>query len=100
MVEIIIIFSVLFLAAWVYITVNLYKKLKKLENDYIVSLKIINDVVDLIDFADRRLSEVDLKKSFESDDEIGFYFKSIKTIQKILNDFANLIKKETINEEK
>ena len=33
------------------------------------------------------LKKIDIKGSFEGDDEIGYFFKTIKQIQEILNDF-------------
>ena len=41
----------------------------------------------VIEIADKRVKKIDIKGSFESDDEIGFFFKQIKQIQEILNDF-------------
>jgi hypothetical protein len=37
--------------------------------------------------SDKKLQEIDHKGTFKSDDEVGFFFKSIKQIQNILNDF-------------
>ena len=37
--------------------------------------------------SDKKLKEVDAKESFKSDDEVGFFFESIKQIQSILNQF-------------
>ena len=33
------------------------------------------------------MKQIDIKGSFEGDDEVGFFFKGIKQIQEILNDF-------------
>ena len=35
----------------------------------------------------QEMKELDIKGSFESDDEIGFFFKQMKKIQEILNEF-------------
>ena len=43
---------------------------------------------------DKKLKEIDNKGSFESDDKIGFFFKAIKHIQDILNDFKVIRIKE------
>ena len=34
-----------------------------------------------------KLKEVDTRESFKSDDEVGFFFESIKQIQSVLNQF-------------
>jgi hypothetical protein len=34
------------------------------------------------------MNEVDAKGSFKSDDEVGFFFEQIKTIQTALNSFV------------
>ncbi len=40
-----------------------------------------------IRLSDEKIKELDLRGVFESDDEIGFFFKGIKEIQNILNAF-------------
>jgi hypothetical protein len=47
----------------------------------------LNKISDIIEFSDKKLKEVDAKGSFESDDEIGFFFQSVKQIQETLNSF-------------
>ena len=37
--------------------------------------------------SDKKLKEVDRAGTFKSDDEVGYFFKSIQDIQDILNDF-------------
>ena len=37
--------------------------------------------------SDKKIKEVDARESFKSDDEVGFFFESIKQIQNILNQF-------------
>ena len=39
----------------------------------------------VIQYSSERLKQLDTKGSFESDDEIGFFFEEIKRITKILN---------------
>ena len=36
---------------------------------------------------DRKLNELDVRGTFESDDEIGFFFQGVKRLQGILNEF-------------
>jgi hypothetical protein len=40
-----------------------------------------------IDFSDKKLKEIDAKGSFESDDEVGYFFKQVKFLQEQLNNF-------------
>jgi hypothetical protein len=40
-----------------------------------------------IDFSDKKLKEIDSKGSFESDDEVGYFFKQVKFLQEQLNNF-------------
>jgi hypothetical protein len=64
----------------IYIIANLLKKVEKLEG-YVTRLS------DLIQLSDNRLNEIDEKGTFASDDEIGWFFISIKEIQQELNNF-------------
>jgi hypothetical protein len=47
----------------------------------------LNKISDYIEITDKRLKEIDQKGSFESDDEVGFFFKQLKNIQSVLNSF-------------
>jgi hypothetical protein len=77
-----------------YTTFNLLRKLEKQEDvinnqaTILASyLSYLNKISDIIEFSDKKLKEVDHKGSFESDDEVGFFFKEIKQIQDTLNQF-------------
>ena len=50
-------------------------------------MEYLNKISGLIEFSDKKLKEVDHKGSFESDDEVGFFFQEIKQIQETLNAF-------------
>jgi hypothetical protein len=50
-------------------------------------ISYLNKISDIIEFSDKKLKEVDRKGSFESDDEVGFFFEEIKQIQSTLNQF-------------
>jgi hypothetical protein len=85
--EIIIIILLLTVSILGYISYNLLRKNEKCE-DIIKSYE--NYMINLsttIDFADKKLKEVDSKGSFESDDEVGFFFKTLLFIQEQLNNF-------------
>ena len=77
-----------------YTTFNLLRKLEKQEDalnnqaTILASyLSYLNKISDIIEFSDKKLKEVDRKGSFESDDEVGFFFEEIKQIQDTLNQF-------------
>jgi hypothetical protein len=57
-------------------------------------LQYLDELSKVIEITDKKLKEIDHKGTFESDDEIGFFFKSIKQIQDILNDFKVIRIKE------
>ena len=75
-------------------TFNLLKKIEKqediitLRDEILVSYQIyLNKVSDIIELSDKKLKEIDHKGSFESDDEIGFFFQSVKQLQETINVF-------------
>jgi hypothetical protein len=75
-------------------TFNLLKKIEKqediiaLRDEILVSYQVyLNKISDIIELSDKKLKEVDYKGSFESDDEIGFFFQSVKQLQETLNVF-------------
>jgi hypothetical protein len=70
-----------------YTSYNLLKKNEKCE-DIISSYE--NYMVNLsntISFSNEKLKEIDRKGSFESDDEVGFFFQQLKYLQEQLNNF-------------
>jgi len=70
-----------------YTTFNLLRKNEKQEDILIGYMSYLNKISDIIDLSDKKLKEVDARESFKSDDEVGFFFESIKQIQSILNQF-------------
>ena len=70
-----------------YTTFNLLKKNEKQEDILAGYMTYLNKISDTIEAADKKLQEVDYKGSFKSDDEVGFVFEQIKSIQTILNAF-------------
>lgn len=80
----------------IWIWINLYKKNKVLEHENYVKYQIFIDISSRIEYSDRKLKEIDIQGHFESDDEVGFFFKQLKDIQKILSSY-NLLFNETTN---
>jgi hypothetical protein len=70
-----------------YTNYNLLKKNEKCEDIIITYERYMVNLSNTIKDSDKRLKEVDLKGSFESDDEVGFFFITLKEIQDQLNNF-------------
>jgi hypothetical protein len=50
-------------------------------------MEYLSRISGIIELSDKKLKEIDYKGSFESDDEIGFFFQSVKQLQEALNAF-------------
>jgi uncharacterized membrane protein YukC len=70
-----------------YTTFNLMRKNEKQEDILTGYMTYLNKISDYIEITDKRLKEIDQKGSFESDDEVGFFFEQLKNIQSVLNSF-------------
>ena len=68
-------------------TFNLLKKNEKQEDILTGYMEYLSKISGVIEFSDKKLKEVDARGSFESDDEVGFFFQEIKQIQETLNAF-------------
>jgi hypothetical protein len=68
-----------------YIIWNLNKKVTKLEQIATQQRIIIDSVSAIVSESDKQLKSVELTQAFSSDDEIGFFFKNLKSIQDSLN---------------
>jgi hypothetical protein len=70
-----------------YTSYNLFKKVETLEKIVDGQDRYIQQFSNTVDVTNKRLGEIDDKGTFQSDDEIGWFFESIKTLQNELNDF-------------
>ncbi len=70
-----------------YTTFNLLRKNEKQEDILAGYMTYLNKISDTIELADKKLKEVDSRGAFKSDDEVGFVFEQIKSVQKVLNTF-------------
>lgn len=77
--------AVILVLAWV--SRNLLKKNEKQEDVLVSYMEYLSNISKIIELSDTKLKEVDDKGAFESDDEVGFFFKQISEIQKLLNEF-------------
>tara|TARA_Y100001972_G_scaffold97470_1_gene120417 strand:- start:3315 stop:3599 length:285 start_codon:yes stop_codon:yes gene_type:complete len=68
-------------------TFNLLRKNEKQEDILAEYLMYLDRLSKTIDVSDKKLKEIDRAGTFKSDDEVGYFFKSIQDIQDILNDF-------------
>jgi hypothetical protein len=68
-------------------TFNLLRKNERAEDIVVGYLEYLDKMSRVIESAEVKIKKIDAKGSFESDDEIGFFFKQIKQIQEILNEF-------------
>ena len=69
-------------------TYNLLKK-NEIQEDILAGyMTYLNKISDTIEMSEKKMVEVDAKGSFKSDDEVGFFFEQIKTIQTALNSFV------------
>ena len=50
-------------------------------------MKYLDKISKVIEVSDERLKKIDSLGRFEADDEVGYFFKSIKKIQNLLNEF-------------
>ena len=68
-------------------TFNLLKKNERQEDILAGYIEYLSRISGIIELSDKKLKEIDHKGSFESDDEIGFFFQSVKQLQEALNAF-------------
>jgi hypothetical protein len=69
-------------------TFNLLRKNEKQEDILAGYMTYLNKISQTIEAADKKIQEIDIKGSFKSDDEVGFFFQQIQSIQTILNSFV------------
>ena len=89
-------FFIIFLLISLFSTIALFYALKRI-NQY---ENLITQIQQIIQFSAERMKVVDSKGTFESDDEVGFFFKEIKEIQSILNEIFETGETEDAKKEK
>lgn len=68
-------------------TINLLRKNEKAEDIVVGYLEYLDKFSRIIEASNKKLKEVDNKRIFEKDDDVGVIFDSILKIQDILNEF-------------
>jgi hypothetical protein len=86
MITAIVILSLLVVALG-YTTYNLLRKNEKQEDILASYLDYLDKISRVIEVSDEKLKQIDSRGTFESDDEVGFFFQQIKGLQDILNEF-------------
>ena len=86
------IIGIIAIALWIatvigYIIWNLNSKVVRLEQIAIKQKIIIDSVAAIVDESNRQFNAVELTEAFKSDDQIGFFFNSLKNIQDSLNHY-------------
>ena len=89
-------FFIIFLIISIFSSIALFYALKRI-NQY---ENLITQIQQIIQFSAERMKVVDSKGTFESDDEVGFFFKEIKEIQSILNEIFETGETEDAKKEK
>jgi predicted PurR-regulated permease PerM len=79
---------VLIVAVLVYAIINLVKQTEQLEDQVSYYIDIVDSIREKVLDVQVQLKEIDIKGSFEADDEVGFVFKEI---QLIADDLTNTI---------
>lgn len=85
--EILIILLIIAVITLGYTTYNLLRKNEKQEDVLAAYLLYMDNLSKIIEHSSDRLKKIDSKGTFESDDEIGWFFEQIKVIQERLNNF-------------
>ncbi len=67
-----------------YTTFNLLKKNEKAEDMISYYEGYMKEIDEQIKFIDKRTKEIDTKGTFESDDEVGFFFQRLKLLVELL----------------
>lgn len=70
-----------------YFTWNLMRKVEQYEDIAQYQQNYIENISTIIGESSKRLQEVDGRGTFESDDEVGFFFNTLKEVQRVLDEF-------------
>lgn len=70
-----------------YVIWNLLRKNEKFEEMIEIQNQYIETISNIMTESDKKIKEIDSKQIFQSDDEIGWFFKGIKEIQDLINQY-------------
>jgi len=83
----IVILSVISLIS-IFVNINSLRKIESQERVLRGYLIYLSEISKIIEISNQELNKVGAKGAFESDDEVGFFFKQLKDIQSLLNNFT------------
>jgi len=87
------ILNILLITYSVIISILLFAVIKKALNMQRITDNI-NNVFDFIsqriEYSNKKIKQIDSSGHFESDDEVGFFFKELQNIQHLLNEFNKI----------
>lgn len=81
------IFGIVYILVTGYVIWNQLRKQENLEDIIIQQNIFIEELNDLMVASENKIKEIDQRGLFESDDEIGWFFKNIKDIQSKISNF-------------
>ena len=70
-----------------YINWNLLRKNERQEDIINTQNEYIQTISTIMTESNKKIKEIDSKQIFQSDDEIGWFFKGIKEIQELINEY-------------
>jgi hypothetical protein len=70
-----------------YIIWNLLRKNERQEDIINTQNEYIQTISTIMSQSNKKIKEIDSKQIFQSDDEIGWFFKGIKEIQELINEY-------------
>ena len=70
-----------------YIIWNLLRKNERQEDIINTQNEYIQTISTIMTESNKKIKEIDSKQIFQSDDEIGWFFKGIKEIQELINEY-------------
>ena len=79
--------GILIFGVIVFVIINLLRKNEKLEAMIEDRDNYIQNISTIMSESDKKIKEIDSKQTFQSDDEIGWFFTGIKEIQSLINDY-------------
>ena len=78
----------LFFLISLFVITNLLRKLEAYEDAVELQTSLLTKINNTILESNRSIQELDAKGSFQSDDEVGFFFEGLKNIQSELNRYT------------
>ena len=78
---------VVLLLVFVYIIRNLLVKLERIEDLVLDYEKYFNQITETLTDGQKHLKNLDERGVFQSDDEVGYFFRELKQVQEQLNQY-------------